>query len=258
MSPLSVVVWKWATPGYRSVFESYHVNVLHAMIARNYSDPFKLICITDDPTGIAPHIMTVPLWELHGDLLNPTWPGVGPSCYRRLRAFSPEFAAIAGERFVSLDLDVVIVEDMRPLWNRPEDFVMYASKHAQGALNGSMFMMRTGARAFVWETFDPVESPRKTRAKGLTGSDQAWIEYCLGRKGEATWGEGDGIYAWRQDCLRRRRGALPDNARLIVFHGAPDPWSKGAQAASPWIADHFTLRERHGAQHVAALAEVAV
>lgn len=28
---------------------------------------------------------------------------------------------IAGPRFVSIDLDVVITADLRPLWNRPED-----------------------------------------------------------------------------------------------------------------------------------------
>jgi hypothetical protein len=238
---LSIVTWKWAKPGYRSWFRSEHVNIMRAMVERHYPEPHRVVCITDDPEGIDERVMTVPLWALHGDLLNPTWPGPGPSCYRRLRAFSPEFAEIAGERFVSIDLDVVITGDMRPLWNRDEDFIMYASKHAHGALNGSMFMMRTGARAHVWEDFDPIDSPKLTHAAGLTGSDQAWIEYCLGRRKEATWTEADGIYAWRQDCKQRRAGALPEGARLVVFHGKPDPWDPVARAASPWIAEHFSL-----------------
>lgn len=33
-----------------------------------------------------------------------------------------DFERIAGKRFVCIDLDVVIT-DLRPLWNRPEDFV---------------------------------------------------------------------------------------------------------------------------------------
>lgn len=234
----SVVVWKWAKPGYRSEFGAAHVNTMRRMVARHYPIAHRFICITDDPTGIDPDIEVVPLWEEHGDLRNPTWPANGPSCYRRLRAFAPEFEAIAGRRFVSLDLDIVITGDLRPIWNRDEDFVIYAPDSTGGNFNGSMFMMTAGCREHVWQSFDPDQSPQLSHRARVQGSDQAWIQYVLG-KDEARWTAKDGVFAYRRDCVQARRGQLPPGARMVVFHGTPDPWDRDAQHRSAWIRDHY-------------------
>ena len=234
----SVVVWKWKKPGYRSTFTAHHVNVMRRMVARHYPFPHRFICITDDPTGIDSEVEVVPLWNDHAELLNPTWPGVGPSCYRRLRAFSPEFEEIAGRRFVSVDLDVVITGDLTPLWNRPEEFVIYAPASAGYHYNGSMFLVTAGARAQVWDTFDPATSPRTSNAAKCHGSDQAWIQYVLGPN-EARWTTDHGIFAYKRDSLRRRNGGMPPGARLVVFHGKPDPWDRQALNRSPWISKHY-------------------
>ena len=233
----SVVVWKWDKPGYRSKFDATSVNVMRNQVARHYPHPHRFVCVTDDPTGIDPQIETYPLGDLFLDLVNPSFAS-GPNCYPRLRAFSPEFEEIAGRRFVSIDLDTVITGDLSPLFNRPEDFVIYASVQAKNAYCGAMFMMTAGSRRQVWDQFDPSTSPRLSNAAGHNGSDQGWIEYILGRN-EATWTAADGIFAYRWDCLKDRRGGLPPNCRMVAFHGQFDPWSEIAQAQSPWIKDHY-------------------
>lgn len=235
---LTVVTWKWSKPGYRSTFRAIHVNTLKSMVDRWYPDPHRMVCITDDHAGINSEIEIVPIGDVFADLKNPTWPGVGPSCFRRLQMFAPDFGKIAGDRFVSIDLDVVITGDLRPLWNRPEDFVIYASDSSNYHYNGSMLLMNSGCRPQVWTDFDPVNSPRLANAAGNFGSDQGWIQYCLGRD-EAKFTIKDGIYSWRRDCLRRNRGGLPNGARIVVFHGNTDPWSFSAQRSSPWIKDHY-------------------
>lgn len=235
---ISVVVFKWAKPGYRSTFLGQHVNTMHSMVARHYPEPHRFICITDDPQGIDPGIEIVPLWTEHAELLNPTWPREGPSCYRRLRAFSKEFEQIAGPRFVCVDLDVVITGDLRPLWNRPEDFVIYASDYVGNAYNGSMWMMTAGARAQVWEKFHPVESPKATKAARIQGSDQAWIQYALGPN-EAKWTSADGVVTYQRHCLRFNDGRLPPASRVVLFHGRVDPWSTAARVRSPWVTEHY-------------------
>lgn len=234
---ISVVVFKWSKPGYRSTFTGEHVNTMASMVARTYPDPHRVICVTDDPSGIDPDVMCVPLWTNHNELKNVSWPSVGPNCYPRLRVFSKEFAKIAGERFVCVDLDVVLTGDMRPLWNRTEDFVIYASKTAGYHYCGSMFMMTAGCRAQVWEDFDPATSPAAAKAGGNNGSDQGWIQHRLGRK-EATWHVAHGVYAFRTD-LRRREEKLPRDARMVIFHGQPDPWQAEAQRMAPWIRQHY-------------------
>lgn len=47
MTPLTVVTFKWKTPGYRAVFESKHVNILRRMVLRHYPDPVRFVCFTD-------------------------------------------------------------------------------------------------------------------------------------------------------------------------------------------------------------------
>lgn len=234
----SVIVWKWKKPGYRSVFTAAHVNTMREMVARHYPSPHRFICITDDPKGLADGVEFVRLWRDFEHMSNPSYIG-GPNCYARLKAFSKEFEAVAGERFVSIDLDCVITGDLRPLWDRPDDFVMYGAPTSTGIiLNGSLWLMRAGTRSKVWETFDRRTSGARAHNSGCRGSDQGWIQYCLGNNGPS-WTTRDGVYSYKFDLLRRHGGALPPDARVVVFHGKPDPWDAAALSRSPWIAEHY-------------------
>lgn len=225
----SVVVFKWRTPGYRSKFTAEHVHIMRDMVRRHYPNPHRFICITDDPTGIEPDVEVYPLWDDHKDLLNPTWGKKGPSCYRRLKTFSPEFERIAGKRFVCIDLDMVIVGDLRPLWDRDEEFVMWADPTGIWPYNGSMFMMNAGCRSQVWTDFDPIESPKAAAALGYRGSDQAWISYKLGPD-EAKWTVYDGV-VWCRDVME----ANIDRQRVVSFCGPVDPWN----SPEPWVRRHY-------------------
>lgn len=233
----SVVVWKWNTPGYRSKFTSHHVNVMRRMVERHYERPHQFVCITDDAEGIDSGIEVVPLWEDCSDIPNPTWRG-GPSCYRRLRAFAPEFEAIAGKRYVSIDLDVVIVGDLVPVWERPEEFVIFDPEMRGFSYNGSMWLMTTGSRRQVWERFHPVTSPAATHRAGLKGSDQAWIHYVLG-EGEAVWKKRDGVMSYRPHIVKDYRNRLPEHAKVVAFHGKPDPWELGGDIQARWVRANY-------------------
>ena len=233
---LSVICFKWRKDTYRSAFDSRHVNTLYSMVRRFYPHPMRFICITDDPSGISSEIECAPLWRDFMDLRNPTW-SVAPNCYPRLRTFSKEFDRLAGKRFVCIDLDVVITGDLSPLWNREEDFVIYASAKANNHYNGSMWMMTAGCRSQVWEDFDPVESPKLSNRAGNHGSDQGWIQYKLGKK-EAIWNVKDGIYSYRGD-MKWSQKTLPRDARIVVFHGVPKPWDQQALNTSPWIDAYY-------------------
>lgn len=234
--PLTIVTWKWRTPGYRSTFTAEHVNILSRMVRRHYPHPHRFICVTDDDRGIDGHIGIVPIWQDFAALPNPSIQS-GPSCYRRLRAFSAEAAEMFGPRFVSLDLDCVIVGDMTPVWNRPEDFVIWGDTHPTTYYNGSMWLLRAGTRRQVWETFDPIRSPQISKERRQLGSDQGWIGACLGPH-EARWSTGDGVYSYRMHIRRIHQGRLPQNARIVIFHGGVDPDSPEAQALD-WVREHY-------------------
>lgn len=233
---ISVVTWKW-TPfqGYRSKFAPETVNTLKRMVDRHYTDPHRFICVTDDPVGLDSGIEIVPAWNDYADLPSPSG-GKNPSCYRRLRAFAPEMREFFGERFVSMDLDMVITGDLRPVWNRPEDFVIWGDTNPRTFYNGSMFLMTAGARSRVWTDFKPLHSPKQAHAAGHFGSDQGWISFCLG-PGEAKWSTSDGVYSYRSHLVPQQ-GMLPENAKVVAFHGPHDPWERAAQALD-WVREHY-------------------
>ena len=235
---LSVICWRWQPrPGYRSTFGPDTVNTLAAMVRRHYPHPHRFLCVTDDPTGIDPAaVEVIPSWDDFAAVPSPHG-GKNPSCYRRLRMFHPEAAQWFGERFVSLDLDVVITGDLTPLWHRSEDFVAWGDTNKQPGshYNGSMILLTAGSRPHVWTDFDPVVSPQQSREARCWGSDQGWISYCLGG-GEAKWSKRDGVYSFRNDLKQDRQ--LPADARIVMFHGNFDPWGAVAQQL-PWVRTHY-------------------
>jgi hypothetical protein len=233
---LTFLTFKWRpTPGYRSRFSGHHVNVLASMIARNYARPYRFVVITDDSSDIVDDgkVEAFELWHDHSMVRNPSGRG-NPSCYRRLRLFAPDPGAFLGRRFVCLDLDCVITGDLVPLFDRPDDFVIWKSNTSSNPYNGSMFMLRAGMRPQIWMDFDPGLSPVQTRRAGLFGSDQAWLAYKLGPN-EATWSSKDGVYSYRADI---GGNALPADARIVFFHGNIDPWHAEAQRR-PWVREHW-------------------
>lgn len=233
--PLSVVCWRWHTPGYRSTFGAEQVTVLRNMVRRHYTAPHRFICVTDRPKDIAPDIETVPLWDEFSNIPNPHGKG-NPSCYRRLRAFSAEIEAVFGKRFVSVDLDTVICGDLAPVFDFPEDFRIWGETDVRSHYNGSLWGMTAGARRQVYEKFDPKTSPKEHHRAGKFGSDQGWISHILG-KGEKVWSTKDGVYSYRKH-IATDGNKLPKNAVLINFHGRVDPWSQKGQQID-WVRAHY-------------------
>jgi hypothetical protein len=235
---LTFVTWKW-TPeiGYRSTYPAKTVNVLKSMVDRWYQHPHRFVCVTDDGDGIDSSVEIIPAWNDYAHLQSPHG-NRNPACYRRLRMFHPEIEKFFGPRFVSMDLDVVITGDLTPLFHRPEEFVAWGdTNNLPGShYNGSLILMTAGARSQVWTKFDPMKSPREALKAGCWGSDQGFISYCLG-PGEARWSTADGVYSFRNHI--RKSMKLPENARLVSFHGRVDPWSSEGQGID-WVRKHWS------------------
>lgn len=234
---LTFICFKWAPPlDYRSQFGPESVRALQRMIATHYPLPHRFVCITDDVAGLD-GIETMALWSDYAQVPNPSGTR-NPSCYRRLKVFSAEARDWFGDRLVCMDLDTVIVGDLRPLFDRPEDFVIWGQTDFPKTqwYNGSLWMLRTGTRTKVWTEFDPKTSPQLAHRAGKRGSDQGWFSYILGPK-EATWSMKDGVYSYRVH-IRPNGGVLPENARFIAFHGHRDPWGHDAQQHD-WVRTHW-------------------
>ncbi len=236
----SVVFWKWRPArGYRSEYLPPTVNTAAAMVRRHYRPDVRVICVTDDAAGIDSSVDVVPLWNDFSNIPSPHG-AKNPSCYRRLRMFHPDIASLFGQRFLSLDLDTVIVGDVKPIWERPEDFVAWGDTNTMPGshYNGSMILHTAGTRPQLWNDFDPHVSPGMAKQAGCFGSDQGWISYRLG-PGEAKWSTADGVFSYRNH-IKPNGGRLPDAARIVSFHGNADPWGIEAQGLD-WVRKHYTM-----------------
>lgn len=235
---MTFVTWLWPSPisDARYNFNAKRVNVLFRMIDRHYQAPHRNVCVTNIPHGIDPSIQIVKDTEDFKDVGNPSGRH-NPSCFRRLRMFRRDAAHVFGDRIVSLDLDTVITGDLTGLFDRPEDFIVWgqSDRRSKGWYNCSLLYLKAGARPEVWEQFNPKISPHQAKRAGSAGSDQGWIGYILGRN-EATWNTDDGVYSYRVH-LQHHVG-LPENARVVHFHGKEKPWDSTCLRRD-WIQAHY-------------------
>jgi len=244
MSLITFVVWKWRQVGCRSEYEAHHVNVWCSMLKRSFDGEHRIICITDDPTGIT-ECETFPLWNDYADLKNPMKDDL-PSCYRRLKIFhEPQTREMGIEKFskvVSMDLDVIFMREVNSLFNSTTaDFVGWrriGPGHPNG-YNGSIYMFQTGTMDMIWNTFDPKTSPMIARRAKHYGSDQGWMSFCL-PGATPGWGKMNGIYSFSSDIAAKQ---FPTNARLIMFNGRWKPWHLLVQAQHPWIKRYWRMGE---------------
>lgn len=235
MSALAVVCFKWENPGGVQLpsqkvthYTANHVLRLRSMVARHYLKPHRFVCITDDPRGLE-DVETIPLWFQHRKL---------GGCYHRLQLFGTHMRELIGPRFIALDLDCVVTGDLTPIFERREDFVInsYRTTDRDQRYNGSIILMNAGARAKVWEMFDPSESIRavERHRRTVIGTDQAWVRLALGAN-EATFTDADGVYDIR--FSKAIRIGLPSNARIVVFPGPRDQQTE--MKRHKWIKEHW-------------------
>ena len=237
MEPISIVCWKWAQPTdapttkKHTRFTSAHVNALYEMLCKHVSIPFKLICVTDDPEGIQSEIQTIPLWD--------EWRHLG-GCFTRLVCFKKDFA-LFGKRFVSIDLDCIILQDITPILKRRGDFIIWKPEdpmHRIATYCGSLWMMNAGARPQVYNEFDPIMIRPKRNGKYLGGTDQLHISRVL--RDEKLFTARDGVYNFVPDVVMQVR-PLPSNTRIVFFNGRYMPDDIHLANRYPWIKTAYPL-----------------
>lgn len=236
---ISVVTWKWGT-----AFTAAHVNNLHHALQRHLRVPHSFTCITDDWTGIEDGIALLAMRTDHGEMRNGN-----RACFRRLWMLSreagellgnPEAMPTVGARILHLDLDVVLVDDVTPLFDRPEPLVIYDQQRPgqRPVYNPSMMLFDAGVLAGAWDKFhaDPAGTLVKAVAAGCTQSDMAIVNFFARPMLPPTWGDADGVHAWHR--LKKSGGELPAGARAVVFHGPDDPSGAMAQKLA-WVREHW-------------------
>lgn len=229
----TICCWLW---GGNRDFRPEHVNTLARMVRRHLPEPHRFVCITDHEDGFdaGVEVMRTPAAAAALGALKTPEKAHFPSCYRRLWMFSDE-ARCLGDRVLLIDIDLIVVADLRPIFDMPQDFVGWRPFRDWGAqmrFGGGIYLLTPGTRTQVWDDFRGAPSILQARAAGYRGSDQAWISYKLGLS-EAYWDRSSGIYSIRD--MKGTEHKLPEDARLVQFNGPCKPWaSKLAWAREHW------------------------
>lgn len=219
---ITILSWWWAQPGGRTAYTAAHVGIWASMVRRHLAMPHRIAVVTNEALDIPGVEVIRPPREFE-DVRIPTWQDHRPQCLRRLVMFRPDAAKIFGERFLCMDLDVVISGPLDPLLT-DHDFRIMKGTAPGRPYNGSLMMLRAGARPQVYEQFTPEGAAEAGRR--FLGSDQAWISHVLGPN-EAVWDEADGVDWWKPGT----------SAPLLFFPGSTKPWE--AIRNDPHVAEHY-------------------
>lgn len=254
---ISVLCYLWQ--GSRNFLPAY-VNVLARMVAQHFPESHRFICVTDVSGGFSSDVEVIDMPPEARALRSIGSPEGRkfPASYPRLWTFS-KAAERLGERVLLLDIDCLVVSDMRRLFEMPNDFVGWRVRPPPGGpprFGGGTWLLRTGTRTHVWERFveDPQRAIQEARLAGYRGSDQAWISYCLSST-EPAWPEPSGIFCaqdYRQRSRvssRRRARSKPVVGPLKVPEGAIILHMNGHEHVKPWSVQDV-ITEKYWRPHL--------
>lgn len=227
VAPINIVTWLWKPTGWRDTYSYFHVNALYHMLCAYVKVPFKLHVVTDIPQVYLfhPEIHVHPLWnEPHIDVARGH-----PNCWKRLYAFSKDAKYLFGDRFMSIDLDVVIMDGITDIVTTKEPFKILQG--VKNPYNGSIWIKDADAHNEVWDTFDPKTSPIEAKETGV-GSDQAWIATVI--KDAPKWTRDNGIFQFMSGYPRDYKGV-----KMIFFAGSIKPWDRIMRKHDMFLYDTY-------------------
>lgn len=208
-----------------------YVNRLYAGVKRNLSRPFRFVCVTDDPKGLADGVEPVPV---------PPDPGVKgrqwPNIFIKLCLFRDGFADLSGATLF-LDIDQLVTGPLDRFFDyRPGEFCIIHNwverrkrlfKKLPDIGNSSCFRFEAGSSGGVYETF-LAEKENPVRSWMFAKGSQKFQTWAMFRNGKVNWWPDSWVCSFKRHCvpvfpfnkiLDPRR---PSGASLVAFHGLPD------------------------------------
>lgn len=218
--PLNVVCVK-----VKPKYDAEYVNKLYRGVARNLTQPFKFICLTDEPSGIDPAIQVIPV-------TNHRLPG----WWQKISLFKP-LAEIQG-RILYFDLDTVITGPLTDVASYDGEFAIIKPFYRPFGFMSSVMAFESGFGQHVWTEF--MKNPEANMqtcapAPHLNGAwgDQRWLEMCFDRADYVQDLFPGQFVSYKADALRE--GRIPVDARVVLFHGEPRPHEVDGWVRQYWL-----------------------
>jgi hypothetical protein len=242
---VKIICLKWGTK-----YPAEYVNRLYRMINNHLTIPFEFYCLTDNSNGLYHEVNILDL-EIEEGLKG--W-------WYKLQLFKKDFYGLGGQAMF-LDLDVVIVNNINALFETQEDsFMIIRDLKPGNVYNSSVFKLELGSQPHVWDKFLLDKESIISRMHG----DQDWISEVVN---DAVLWPNNWVVSFKKECNARIQysfGSLgrffrskgfflpkgdavqPKEAKIVYFHGKPDPhdvadepydmWKK-----APWIKKEWKV-----------------
>ncbi len=240
----TVICAKWGTR-----YPAQYVNCLWSMISRNTRRPTRLICYTDDASGLDPAVTVRPLPQISLP------PRVANLPWRKVAFWSADPGGITGD-VLFLDLDIIITGSIDEFFDyEPQSTFCVIENWTQkgsGIGNTSVYRFRVGSHTYI---YDAIQQSSEAILSKFPNS-QTYISRTIREK--TFWPE-VWCQSFKHTLLPRwpmnfvRAAALPPDTKVVAFTGKPDPdeardgnwqapWYKKVYKhvrPTPWIADHW-------------------
>lgn len=227
-----------------------YANRLAAMVRRNTVRPTRVVCFTDDATGIGKDIATHPLPAIPGIPARVQWKG-----WRKISLWQAPLVDLEGD-VLFLDLDLVVTGPLDDFFDFEKGRFCVIKNWTQPALrigNTSVYRFPVGKHSYIYDDFvrDPEAIVPRFRNSQSYISDAArdmvfWpAAWCLSFKHNL-------MPRWPLNFVMTPK--LPPGTRVVAFTGKPDPdeardgrwpvtaaWKRLYKHVRPvpWIAEHW-------------------
>lgn len=244
-APVNVLCIKWGKK-----YGPEYVNTLHSMVSRHLQRPFRFVCLTDDVKGIAPQIETKPIPQVGFDEFDQRKPWTFGHGWLKLTSFANPLYDLAGPTLF-LDLDIVIVDSLDPFFDLPGEFLVIREwDKSDGTGNTSCYRYTIGAHADALQYLKQ-GYPKVTQE---VRNEQEFITGYLAKQGKLGYWPDPWCCSFKRHCMPSTlmswfsESTIPAGARLIAFHGKPNPpdaiagvsgkWYRHVKP-SAWVAEHW-------------------
>lgn len=255
-SPVNIICLKWGT-----FYPTSYVNILYRSVKRHLHRPFRFVCVTEDPGGLVDgvEVEPIPANPLPDSpaMKRKGWPNV----FLKLVVLRDGFARLQGPTLF-LDIDIVIMDDIDCFFDyKPgKNCIIHNWVEARKLLfakrpevgNSSVFRFEAGKSQYIYDRF--LREAEQAMDQTYYRTEQAFLTYAME---ERYWWPEDWTASYKRHCRPAFplnmfvRPKKPEGAKILVFHGAPNPDEavagfKGTKPhhkvlPAPWILEDWRV-----------------
>ncbi len=231
MQAVNVLCIKWGQK-----YGPDYVNKLYSMVSRHLRRPFRFVCLTDDGAGIDPAIEVKPIPAIGFDEFDQRKPWTFGHGWLKLTSFADPLYDLQG-RTLFLDLDIVIVDSLDPFFDRAGEFTVIKEwDKSDDTGNTSCYLYTIGAHSDALAHLKNDYPASTSRVR----NEQEFITGYLARQGRLSYWPDGWCCSFKRHCMGNTLMSwfttprIPPGARLIAFHGRPNPHDAVAGVSGKW------------------------